>query len=193
MAAHFTVNLSLAQAQLHDLQPRSSTSYEIRMSGLCGGRRHPAVEPPPEVYSRDRSALVASEEAGLPLQTATRDDVLVIVAGQQAHVGRRVVGGHFGVRCRTDLRFDPSLDRQPCPVPADGESLGVGLVPSDDLLGTRRIKGEWFWIAVAEPDVVLIPISLLCGKIEERNRCSYTMWKGMNITHGTSNHASGLA
>ena len=33
---------------------------------------------------------------------------------------------------------------------------------------------------------LLIPISILCGKIEERNICSYTMWKGMNIKHGTS-------
>ena len=41
--------------------------------------------------------------------------------------------------------------------------------------------------------LILIPISILCGKIEERKICSYTMWKGMNIKHGTSNHTSGLA
>ena len=39
---------------------------------------------------------------------------------------------------------------------------------------------------------LLIPISILCGKIKERKICSYTMWKGMNIKHGTSNHTSGL-
>jgi len=39
----------------------------------------------------------------------------------------------------------------------------------------------------------LIPIGFLCGKIKERNICFYTMWKGMNVKHGTSNHTSGLA
>src|SRR5258708_40317782 len=39
---------------------------------------------------------------------------------------------------------------------------------------------------------LLIPISILCSKIKERKICSYTMWKGMNIKHGTSNHTSGL-
>ena len=42
-------------------------------------------------------------------------------------------------------------------------------------------------------DAHLIPISVLCGKIIERNICLYTMWKGMNRINGTSNHTSGLA
>src|SRR5947207_1089491 len=36
----------------------------------------------------------------------------------------------------------------------------------------------------------VIPISILCGKIQVRNICLYTMWKGMNVKHGTSNHPS---
>src|SRR5258708_12167829 len=43
-----------------------------------------------------------------------------------------------------------------------------------------------------ELSLYLIPISILCSKIKERKICSYTMWKGMNIKHGTSNHTSGL-
>src|SRR6266705_82103 len=40
---------------------------------------------------------------------------------------------------------------------------------------------------------LIIPICVLCGKMKERNLCLYTMWKGMNRIHGTSNHTSGLA
>ena len=44
-----------------------------------------------------------------------------------------------------------------------------------------------------EEQDALIPISILCGKMKERNLCLYTMWKGMNSINGTSNHTSGLA
>jgi hypothetical protein len=54
--------------------------------------------------------------------------------------------------------------------------------------GYAQVKRNWLWSAMQ-----VIPISILCGKIEERNICSYTMWKGMNVNHGTSNHTSGLA
>ena len=73
---------------------------------LLGGRRNPAEQPASEVDPHDRAALVAGEEAALPLQTAAGDDVLVAVAGQQADLGRRVVRGQFAVRRRTDLRLD---------------------------------------------------------------------------------------
>jgi hypothetical protein len=35
--------------------------------------------------------------------------------------------------------------------------------------------------------MALIPTPFLCGKIKES-----TMWKGMKIRYGTSNHPSGL-
>ncbi len=64
------------------------------------------------------AAVIAGEEAALALQTAAGDDVLVPVARQQADILRRVVRRHFGGSSRTDLRSDPSLERQPCPVRA---------------------------------------------------------------------------
>ena len=55
--------------------------------------RHPAVHPAADVYSHDRSVVVAGEEAAHSLHAAAGDDVLVPVAGQQADFFPRVAGG----------------------------------------------------------------------------------------------------
>jgi len=62
-----------------------------------------------------------------------------------------------------------------------------------DLLERKMRELEVLSYIVLVPLFLLIPIRFLCGKIKERNICSYTMWKGMNSINGTSNHPSGLA
>src|SRR5713101_4604725 len=59
--------------------------------------------------------------------------------------------------------------------------------------GGTLVEGDWFFLLTKGANELLIPIRFLCGKIKERNICSYTMWKGMNSINGTSNHPSGLA
>src|SRR2546428_5426095 len=116
----------------------SGTGYPA----LLGGRRNPAEDTASEVDSNNRAALVAGEEATLPLQTAFGENVLVSVVGQQADGSRRVVRGHFALRRSPDLWFDPDSKRHPRVVGGDDERHGVVLVPADELPGLRRVIGQ---------------------------------------------------
>src|SRR4029453_19348912 len=96
-------------------------------------RRNPLEQPTSKVDAHDRAALVAGEEATLPLQTALGNDLLISVAGEQADGSRRVVGRHLAIRCCTHLRFDPDLERQVHFIECDDERHDVNVVPPDDL------------------------------------------------------------
>src|SRR5919108_823900 len=107
-----------------------------------GGRPDPPGEPACQVDPDHRAAVVAGEEAALPLERAAGDDVLVAVARQQADIGGLDVGGQLLVRRGADLRPDPDLQPQPGPVGADGGRHGVELVAADQLPGPRGVVGE---------------------------------------------------
>src|SRR4051812_2850488 len=95
------------------------------------------------VNAYDRAVLVAGEEATLPRQTATGDDVLVLVARQQADFSSREVWRQFGLRRRTDLRLDSDFEPERGPIDTNVERHEVVLVIPDDLPGPRLVIGEW--------------------------------------------------
>src|SRR5262245_31050371 len=120
------------------LRSPGSPSNTLMMSPAATPPGHPARE----VDADDRAALVAGEEAALPLQRAGGDDVLVPVARQQAEVGGRGVRGQLAVRPRPDLGLDPDLEPQPLPDRADRERHDVVLVAPDDLACPRLVIGK---------------------------------------------------
>jgi hypothetical protein len=86
--------------------------------------------------------VVSGEKAALACQAAAGDDVLAGVAGQQAEIGRRHVGGQFGAGRRADLRFDREFGGQPGPVGAEGNSHHVVFVDPGDLRRPRGVVGQ---------------------------------------------------
>ena len=74
-----------------------------------------------------------------------------------------------------------------------GQNVGIGSFVDTERLFTKQVFSSLYNVYIELFVEIVIPISILCGKMKERNLCLYTMWKGMNSINGTSNHTSGLA
>jgi hypothetical protein len=88
---------------------------QFRSAASPRDRRNPGEEPAGEVDAHDRAALVAGEQAALPLYRVAGDFVLLGVAGQQAELERRVVGGSSflasSLTCDLDRLWMPGSPR----------------------------------------------------------------------------------
>src|SRR5262249_41892115 len=115
----------------------------------------PREQPPRHVNAHDYAALVTGEEAAQPLHTAFSDDVLVLVARQQADGSRCKVWRGWGLRRRTDLRPDSDIDLERGPIGANVERHKVVLVIPDDLAGPRLVIGKWLLVLLDDAQVGL--------------------------------------
>src|SRR5262245_9739872 len=115
-----------------------NSDSRLSLRGLLNPREQTARH----IDAHDRAALVTGEETALPSQSATGNDVLVLVAGQQADAGGREVWGRWGLRRRTNLRPDPDIESDYSPISGNVDCHEVVFVVPDDLPGPCLVIGE---------------------------------------------------